>query len=146
MIWLEKFVDLPSGVGAATEQLPQAYWQIPLSFEANQGQADPHVDFLAHGNDYSLFLSPAEAVLTLQHDSAEDVLRMQVVGGNAAAKGIGRDVQAGVSNYFVGNDPSQWRTNITNYGRVEYDDVYPGVNLVYYGNQRQLEYDFVVAP
>jgi hypothetical protein len=71
---------------------------------------------------------------------------MQLIGGNAAARGTGLDRQAGTSNYLLGNDPSRWRTGIANYGRVEYPGVYPGIDLVYYGNQRQLEYDFVVAP
>ncbi len=71
---------------------------------------------------------------------------MQLIGSNAAAPAVGLDAQAGTSNYFLGNDASQWHTNIANYGRVEYQNVYPGIDLVYYGNQRQLEYDFVVAP
>jgi hypothetical protein len=71
---------------------------------------------------------------------------MQLVGGNTAARGTGMDQQAGTSKYLLGNDPSRWRTGIPNYGRVEYQGVYPGIDLVYYGNQRQLEYDFVVAP
>ena len=58
----------------------------------------------------------------------------------------GREELPGKSNYFIGNDPSKWRTNVPQYARVEYEDVYPGVNLAYYGNQRQLEYDFVVQP
>src|SRR5258707_462918 len=71
---------------------------------------------------------------------------MQVVGAGPSAQPVGLDEQAGKSNYLIGNDPSQWRTNIANYGRVEYQNVYTGIDLVYYGNQRQLEYDFVVAP
>jgi hypothetical protein len=71
---------------------------------------------------------------------------MQLVGANPSAPAVGLDPVPTISNYFIGNNPSLWHTNIPNYGRVEYQDVYPGVNLVYYGNQQQLEYDFVVAP
>ena len=74
------------------------------------------------------------------------VLRMKLVGGNRAAKIGGADELPGRSNYFIGKDPAKWRTNVSNYGKVQYRNVYPGVDLVYYGNQRQLEHDFVVAP
>jgi hypothetical protein len=74
------------------------------------------------------------------------VLRLQLVGAHAAAPVVGEDPLAGTSNYFIGNDPRQWRTGIPTYGRVAYQGVYPGVDLVYYGNQQQLEYDFTVAP
>src|SRR6266699_3030553 len=75
-----------------------------------------------------------------------DVLRMKLVGANQAAKVAALDELPGKSNYFIGNDPKKWRTDVPTYGKVKYEGVYPGVDLVYYGNQRQLEYDFVVAP
>jgi hypothetical protein len=72
---------------------------------------------------------------------------MRLVGANTRAKVRGEDELPGKSNYFIGNEPKKWRTNVPNYAKVKYRDVYPGVDLVYYGNQRgQLEYDFVVAP
>ncbi len=74
------------------------------------------------------------------------VVRMQVLGGNAVAPATGADRLPGVVNYFLGNDPAQWHTGIATYGKVTYDDVYPGIDLVWYGSQQQLEYDFVVAP
>ncbi|MGA3326140.1 MAG: SBBP repeat-containing protein [Terriglobia bacterium] len=76
----------------------------------------------------------------------DSVLRMKLVGANASAAVTGADELPGKSNYFIGNDPKKWRTNVSNYSKVKYQNVYPGVDLVYYGNQRQLEYDFVVAP
>jgi hypothetical protein len=75
-----------------------------------------------------------------------DVVRMQLAGANAAVEPVGVDRLPGTSNYFLGNDPAKWRSDIPNFAKVRYDGVYPGVDLVYYGNQRQLEYDFVVAP
>jgi hypothetical protein len=74
------------------------------------------------------------------------VLSMQLVGASTAPQVVGLDQLPGTSNYFIGNDPSQWHTNIPNYAQVEERGVYPGVDLVYYGNQQQLEYDFRVAP
>jgi len=75
-----------------------------------------------------------------------EVLKMQVVGANPSAEVTALDRQRNTSNYFIGNDHSKWRTNVPNFAKVQYTGIYPGVNLVYYGNQRQLEYDFVVAP
>jgi len=75
------------------------------------------------------------------------VLRMKLVGANASAKAVGLGALPGRSNYFIGNDPKKWRTDVRTYAKVKYEGVYPGVDLVYYGNQGgQLEYDFVVAP
>jgi hypothetical protein len=73
------------------------------------------------------------------------VLRMKLVGANRNPQVEGLDELPGRSNYFIGNDPQRWHTNIPTYARVQYKDVYPGIDLIYYGNQRQLEYDFVVA-
>ena len=74
------------------------------------------------------------------------VLRMKLRNANTAATVTGLDELAGKSNYFIGNDPAQWRTNVPTYAKVKYEGIYPGMDLVYYGNQRQLEYDFIVAP
>lgn len=135
-----------------------AYGKLPLSFEANRGQADPEVRFLARGKGYTLFLTATETVLSLREPAAHGnpgrhekqagkttVLRMKLVGVNPEAQVEGVDELPGKSHYFIGNDPAKWRTNVPAYRSVEYRDVYPGVSLVYYGNQRQLEYDFVVA-
>jgi hypothetical protein len=130
-----------------------AYGQLPLRFESNQGQADAQVNFLSRGAGYTLFLTPTQAVLDTQPAPGNDpsatdqTVTVQLVGGNNAARPVGLDRLAGVSNYLIGDDPSQWHTNIPNYGQVEYQNVYPGVNLVYHGNNQQhLEYDFVLEP
>jgi hypothetical protein len=74
------------------------------------------------------------------------VLRMRLVGANSGAKITGQNELPGKVNYFIGNDPEKWRTNVATFAKVRYEEVYSGIDLVYYGNQRQLEYDFVVAP
>jgi hypothetical protein len=135
------------------------YGALPLAFEANRGQTDASVRFLAHGDGYSLFLTDSGAVLAVGKGSAEtEAIRMKLAGASAwqtapastqnstGLSAIGEDELPGKVNYFIGNDPIKWRTDLPTYAKVRYSSVYPGVDLVYYGNQRQLEYDFVVAP
>jgi len=130
----------------------ETYGRLPLLFERNEGQVDPAVQFLSRGRGYSLYLTASEGVLRLDagvnrapdHETA--TVRWQVVGANADACVSGERPQATKSNYFIGNDRSRWRTGVANYGQVRYEGVYPGIDLVYHGNQRQVEYDFVVAP
>ena len=74
------------------------------------------------------------------------MLRMKLVGSNAKTHVIGQDELPGKSNYFIGNDPKKWHTGVRQFAKVRYGDVYPGVDLVYYGHQRELEYDFVLKP
>jgi hypothetical protein len=143
--------------GGARSRIVKSYDALPLAFEANRGQTDAQVKFLSRGNGYTLFLTEDGAVLALrgaprarqvrQRSAAESgVLRMKLAGTNQASSINGINKLPGKSNYFIGNDPAKWRTNVPSYGRVEYQDVYPGIDLVYYGNQGQLEYDFDVAP
>ena len=136
------------------------YISSPLTFEPNLGQAAARVQFLSRGSGYSLFLAPNEAVLNLERQQTSasrkpenklgaasiDTLRMKLVGANANAGVVGVDPQPGVVSYLVGNDPKKWHSGVPTFGKVNYSQIYPGVDLVFYGNQRQLEYDFVVAP
>ncbi len=125
---------------------------LPLFFEANQGQTDARVKFMARGRGYGLFLTADEAVLELRRSavsrqpSASSVIRMRLAGANATSQVSGAQLLPGKSNYFIGNDPKKWRRNVPQFARVEYANVYPGVDLAYYGHQGQLEYDFRVAP
>ncbi|HMH53502.1 MAG TPA: SBBP repeat-containing protein [Candidatus Acidoferrum sp.] len=145
-----------------------AYGRLSRAFEMNRGQTDGQVRFLSRGSGYTLFLTSTEAVFVLSKREARakrdrvplvkpeparrekvtrTVLRMELVGAKPEPQAMGRDELPGKINYFIGNDPAKWRTNVPLFAKVEYRDVYPGVNLVYYGNpQHQLEYDFVVAP
>ena len=123
------------------------YGKLPISFEANRGQTDKNVKFIARGRGYGLFLTDQEAVLTLHGlNSTTDVVRMQLSGSNPDTHSEGVDPLPGTANYFSGNDPSKWQTSIPTYSKAQFSGVYPGVDLVYYGNQSQLEFDFVVAP
>ncbi len=133
----------------AKPHLQPNFGKVPLSFEANRGQVDARVQFLSRGPGYALFLTPGEAVLELHKGKLADVnstLRMKLQGANASASATGKEVLPGTANYFFGSDPKKWQTAIDTFKRVQYTAVYPGIDLVYYGNQRELEYDFVVAP
>jgi len=145
------------------------YGKLPLTFEQNQGQTDARVKFLARGAGYNVFLSDDQtATLRLiapAHDPAgslqgsarsstsaaptknlDATVRLSLVGANLHAPIEGNDVQPGRSNYFIGNDPNRWQRNVPHYARVKYRGVYPGVDLVYYGNQGRLESDYILAP
>jgi uncharacterized protein DUF11/beta-propeller repeat-containing protein len=130
--------------------------QLPMIFEPNQGQADSTVKFLAHGLGYSLFFDSTGAMLALQttHLASSQAklgrsvksLRMTLARANPAAAISAGEPLPGKSNYFIGNDPQKWRTGIPQFAGVRYANVYPGIDLVFYGNQGRLEYDFKVAP
>jgi len=137
---------LTHGADAAPRQVGQAkdaFGRLPLAFEENRGQTDPSVRFLARGPGYTAFLAATEATLVL---GRRDVVTMSLIGAAASAPMEGLELLPGRKNYFIGRDPSKWRTDIPTYARVQSRSVYPGIDVVYYGNPRQLEYDFVVAP
>ncbi|HEU4872435.1 MAG TPA: SBBP repeat-containing protein [Pyrinomonadaceae bacterium] len=149
-------------------RIAEQFGALPLSFEINKGQVDQPVKFLSHGPGYDLFLTATEAVLRLrkprplQVEKLQDqalgktgagsdvregtVVRLKMLGANATPQVEGQEELPGKVNYFIGNDQSKWRRNIPTYRRVYLKDVYPGIDMVYYGKQRQLEYDLVVAP
>ena len=133
-------------------QVPAAFGNLPLYFEANQGQADQAALFVARGNNHQFSISPAGARFELQKTDAQTkktslrTVQMQFVGAGSQAQIQGADELPGKINYFVGDNPAQWHTGVETFARVRIEQLYPGVNLVYYGNQRQLEYDFTVAP
>jgi hypothetical protein len=130
-------------------KIKESYARIPLSFVANYGQADQKVKFISRGSGYSLALAPATftlAVADSRNKNNGSVIQATLLGGNAAAKLTGFERLLTRTNVFIGRDPQKWKTNIPNYAKVKYSAVYPGVDLVFYGNQGQMEYDFTVAP
>jgi hypothetical protein len=141
------------------------YGNLPLSFEQNEGQTDRHIQFLSHGNGYFLFLAGSEAVFALdtptlpierrttinaatqyrsQRLRQTALVHMKLLGASTTSSGTSVDKLPGTLNYLIGNDPKKWRVGVPTYANVRYADIYPGIDLIYYGNQRQLEYDFVV--
>jgi beta-propeller repeat-containing protein/centrosomal CEP192-like protein len=154
---------------AARTRLLSSYGRLPLTFERNLGQSDSLVQFLAHGDGYALFLTGQEAVLRLdvligkesqvttppapgpaktsqRAQKSSSVVRLALAGSNQHSLVEGLDLQPGRSNYFIGNDPAKWRRGVPQYARVKYRGIYPGIDLIFYGNQGQLESDYVLAP
>jgi hypothetical protein len=150
-------------------RVAEQFGKLPMSFAPNQGQSAPEVKFVSRGPGYDLFLTGQEAVMAIRHSSAKrtasqfrtptpserlaahraeqiSVVRMKLDGANADAQVAGAAPLPGKINYFLGNDPEKWHADIPTYSQVKYSAVYPGIDLVYYGNQKRLEYDFIVAP
>jgi Abnormal spindle-like microcephaly-assoc'd, ASPM-SPD-2-Hydin/Beta-propeller repeat len=156
-----------------SRQVQANYGQLPLAFEANKGQTDPRVNFVSRGTGYSVFLTSGGMVLSLRpqesvlpvvpvvsngasktqptsnkiaSSTADTTMIFNLVGAAANPKAIGEEPLSTKVNYFIGSDPNKWQTNVQTYAKVRYQNVYPGIDLLYYGNNRQVEYDFIVAP
>jgi hypothetical protein len=158
----------PATATAAHGEILAAYGNLPLNFEVNQGQTDARVKYLAQGPGYTVFLTGEDATLLLHAHSGENsptfpaqplsarnsksakgpnvAVRLSLAGANPGAQVEPLDVQPGESNYLIGNDSSKWRRGVPHFARVKYRSVYRGVDLVYYGNQGQLESDYILAP
>jgi hypothetical protein len=142
---------LPAAKSAASlstsKQAQQLLAAMPLVFEKNMGQAADGISFLSHGDGYSLGLTPGGAILSLRKDRTHTaVLRVNLQGANPAAQVTGVDQIRGKTNYLFGKDPAKWLANVPNFEKVKAGNVLPGVDVLYYGSQRNLEYDFDVAP
>ncbi|NOT61325.1 MAG: hypothetical protein HOP19_13995, partial [Acidobacteria bacterium] len=130
---------------SAANAAEKSYSQLPMSFEANEGQAHDAVKFIARGHGYQVFLTERDAMLRLfTPKESEAQLRLKFAVKSSSP--IGVNELRTRSNYFIGNDQSAWRSDIRNYARVEYREVQPGVTAAFYGTQRALEYDFVLSP
>ena len=138
----------PNSALAAQVRLTAGYARVPMSFEpcfeAICAEVGSQAKFFSRGSGYLLFLTSTEAVLGAG-PSRESTLRMKLLKSNSRATIEGMDPLPGKSNYFIGKNSKSWHSNVTNYAQVRYRNVYRGVDLVYYGNESQLEYDFVVA-
>jgi hypothetical protein len=126
----------------------EAYGRLPMSFEPNLGQFQRGVGYLSRGRGYSLALRGDQVSLALRRRRAAraTTVRVRLLGARRDAHAQPTDRQPGVVNYLLGQDRSRWRTGVPTFGRVRFDDVYPGIDAVWYGNQQTLEYDLVVAP
>ena len=148
-------------------QIEELFGKLPLHFEPNQGQTDDRVRFLARSSGYQLFLTANEAVMTFATDETKDrssddrqaqrlrpgkqldkraVVRLKLVGASRKTSVVGLNQLPGKSNYLSGGNPRGWQRLVPQFERVKYNQIYPGIDVVYYGNGRQLEYDFVLAP
>jgi hypothetical protein len=141
---------------------------LQLSFQSNIGQTDPQVRYIANSRSGDVFLTDSEMVLRIRSiintgpintgdplskaagepkaSSNSAVLRLRALNSNPKPHIVGIEQVPGRTNYFIGNDPRKWCTNVPSYAKVKYEDVYPGIDLIYYGRDGNLEYDFNVAP
>ena len=133
--------------------------RLPLMFEPNLGQAnldpaDARARFIARGSGYTLFLGTEGAIVSLRSSQGDQAskfgafssFQMKLAGANPNASLSATDLLPAKSNYLLGNDSAKWRSGIPRYARVRYENIYPGISLVFYGNQGRLEYDLQVAP
>ncbi len=162
-------------------RIQASYAALPLAFEANQGQADPQIKYVARGNGYKLSLTSSKAIMSLparkrmsevrdmmmnkrrgaagvramlkkraqtspHGSSATAAVEMNLLGANPHTQLVAEDLQPDKVNYFLGNDPSKWHSNIPLYGQVSYRNIYPGVDLAFHGAGKQLEFDYLVSP
>jgi len=131
------------------------YGKLPLSFEANRGQAASHVDFLSRNKGYNALLSAGNLTLSLPVEVTPTDLtqgghprtvQMKLLGAAKNPLPLGEGPLPGKVNYFLGNNPANWRTNVPTYSAVRYKNIYPGVDLLYYGNKGHMEFDFELQP
>ncbi len=151
------------GVGYSQAQSapPQSHFssngRLPLTFEANQGQTAPQVKFISRGPGYRAYLTADGITLALRaanrpltastqvRANNRSFIQLRLVGAASNPKIVGEGLQPGRVNYFLGNDPGKWRRSVPTYSQIRYSNVYPGIDLVFYGNNQQLEYDFAVS-
>jgi hypothetical protein len=143
---------------AGSPDAASAFDRLPVAFEADQQSSGKGNSFIARGPGYGLFLSPGSISLSLQSRHVNrggkseesgvipDVVTLGIMGGSSECTLEGEDELAEKINYFVRNDPAKWRTGVSTFGRVKYKNVYPGIDLIFYGMGRQLEYDLIVHP
>ncbi|MGB8064261.1 MAG: SBBP repeat-containing protein [Candidatus Sulfotelmatobacter sp.] len=162
--------NAPAARAAQSSRVRSNFGALPLAFEANQGQTDPRVKYMARGSGYTVFLTPNDTVFALHSSTPASPsaahatnfaersrarlaqkqinasISMKLAGGNPQPAIAAQNELPGHSNYFIGRDPSQWQTGVKQYSRVSYRDVYPGVDMAFHGQQRQLEFDFIISP
>lgn len=141
---------------AAEDRARRAFATMPLAFEANRGQVDAEVKYLARGQGFTLFLTRHGAVFDLRAPASREgtakrsapaaAVLLDPVGASARPRLEGRRHQRATSSYFLGDDRRNWHRGVPTFGRVRYRDLYPGIDMVFRGDRSGAEYDFVVAP
>ena len=141
-----------------TSRSLSAFADLPLAFESNVGQADRSIGFISSGPGYTLLTNPDTAIISTcatrnrTHRGSgaticsSHAIGMRFLGANQHAVAVGEKKLPGKSNYFLGSDSSHWLVDVPHFAQVRYVNTYPGIDLVYYGNQQKLEYDLVIRP
>jgi hypothetical protein len=152
---------------ATQARVQAAYGNLPLYFIHNEGQVNSHVKFYEKGSGHTTFFTPEGVYLhltqmsqsspsaqaprdaegkTSRHIVNSTRIKLSALGANKDPKIIPEGIQDGRVNYIIGNDPTKWRKNIPTYQAVVYRDLYPGIDMRFHGDNRQLEYDLIVNP
>src|SRR4030095_9447132 len=132
---------------ALRAHMRRAFSAMPMRFERHFGGSPDNVDFVARGGGYAAYISASETTLLLRQASgSRAAIHVRLPGARMEAAGAGLNELAGRTNHLIGNDPRHWKTDVRGYARVKYRHIYSGISVVYYGNQQQLEYDFIVDP
>jgi hypothetical protein len=160
------------GTTLAAPSLDVSYGNIPLAFTVNRGQSPASIRFTAQGSGCGMAFSPAGTTFLLSRETAASVakraakksvvfendptrdrpeyesfaLKLAFVGANENPEIKGEDRLPWNNNYFIGNDPDRWRTDVPNYKKIRFKEVYDGIDLVYYGNRKRVKYDFIIKP
>lgn len=129
------------------QQIQTQLKRLPLVFEENRGQTEETVRFFSRARDYTVYLTADSARFDFNSSQSNKTssLVMKLIGTRSAARHEGVESLPGKSNYFIGDKAEQWITDTPTFASVHQRNIYPGIDLVYYGNQQQLEYDFVLA-
>jgi hypothetical protein len=130
----------------ATKQASAAYGNLPLAFTANAGETDSRVRYSAQAGGLSVFFTRKEAMLALQRPRKGVALALRFLGSNPNVAIGGERPESGRVNYLIGNDPAKWRTGLRTYERVVYRNLWPGVDVVFAGQNGKLKYEFLVRP
>ncbi|MFC1551921.1 SBBP repeat-containing protein [Candidatus Latescibacterota bacterium] len=162
-------------VEANKSKILQNYGKIPLAFTINKGQYDSQVKFTTRGSGCSMFFTQEGTTFLISRETEESVskrairesvvylgnpsdlmnnsaeyenfaLKVKFLNANTEPEVIGEDLLPRKSNYFIGNDSSEWQTDVTNYKKIRLRNLYDGIDLVYYGNNSSVKYDFIVQP
>jgi photosystem II stability/assembly factor-like uncharacterized protein len=139
---------LPRADARKRQRVHETRATMPLRFEPADVRGGDRAEFVARADGYAVALADANAQIAIIPTSGigRTVIAVKLVGGSPTATADALELQSGVTNYLIGNSPSEWRSDVRGYSKIEYHDVYPGIDVVYYGNHQRLEYDFVVAP
>src|SRR5438105_916497 len=125
-----------------------SFGSLPLVFEQNAGQSHSSVRFVGRGAAFDAFLTDEGTTVVVGQSlrNRGSVIQIRPIHGRKSAVPTALEPLAGTTNYFLGNDPSQYVVDAKTFARVKYESVYPGIDMLFYGTQHELEYDLVVAP
>lgn len=132
-------------------KVSESYGNIPLSFIQNDGQMDKEVKFYERASGHTTYFTKEGIYLKLagkteNNDRKSEVMKLTAIGGNKKPKVFAEGMQEGKVNYFIGSNQKKWQTNIPTYGAIVYEGIYKNIDMKFYGNNRQMEYDIIVKP